>query len=84
MLTRIHRNFERIALRRQKSYKCACGRRVRRSKTVEQTLNPFNKLADGRVKNWTDIRYELRSELDAWQRQAEPCTHAAAPMEPEA
>jgi hypothetical protein len=66
--------FERVPLTASKSVPCTeCGKKVRRQRTFEQTLNPFNKTADGRVKTYKDIYPELRAKADAWK--AEPETH---------
>jgi tryptophan 2,3-dioxygenase len=64
------------AVRRQviKNARCAdCGKRVRRSRTFEQTINPFNRLADGTAKDYTTIRRELDEEARAWLDQPEQC-----------
>lgn len=41
---------------------------LERQKTFYQTLNPFNKTADGRVKVWSDIMKELQAEALEWER----------------
>lgn len=59
--------FERITVSGKKSGKCpACGRRVTRSRTFEQTVNPFNRTADGTPKDREQIRRELLEKRDAW------------------
>ncbi|MGQ4513624.1 hypothetical protein [Streptomyces sp. DW26H14] len=66
--------FERVPLTAVKSAPCTvCGKKVRRQRTFEQTLNPFNKNADGTVKTYADIYRELDADADAWK--AEPETH---------
>lgn len=68
--------FERVPWTAKESVPCTvCGKKVRRQRTFEQTLNPFNKTADGRVKTIKDIYPELRAKADAWKN--EPETHDA-------
>jgi hypothetical protein len=52
--------FEPVQLRVSKSGKCVCGKRVTRSETLEQTINPFNKNAKGEVKTRSEIWEELK------------------------
>ncbi|MGH9251976.1 MAG: hypothetical protein ACRD0W_21030, partial [Acidimicrobiales bacterium] len=43
-----------------KAVPCAvCGRKIRRQRTFQQTINPFNKGADGVVKTRAQIWAEL-------------------------
>lgn len=67
--------FQKVTWPDQKSVPCpGCGKKVRRSKTFWQTLNPFNKLPDGTVKDRRDIMRELRDEANAWRGQPEQCS----------
>ena len=62
--------FERVQLAATKSVPCTgCGKKVRRQRTFEQMLNPFNKNADGTVKEFADIWRELEAEADEWKVQ---------------
>ena len=45
------------------------GKRRKRQKTFEQTVNPFNRNADGSVKSHDQVREDVRAEALAWQRQ---------------
>lgn len=66
--------FAEVPVYAEKSVPCTvCGKKVRRQKKFAQTLNPFNKDAQGRPKTSGQIRVELRAEADAWK--AEPETH---------
>jgi hypothetical protein len=64
----IHRlRFDVVAIRCQKSGRCpVCGRSVTRSKRFEQTVNPWNRNADGTVKTVAEVRADVRREADAW------------------
>lgn len=42
------------------------GRRRQKTKTFSQTINPFNKAADGSQKDRNAIMDELRIKRDAW------------------
>lgn len=51
-----------------KTGKCpVCGKTVKRSRTFEQTLSPFNKnKATGELKTRQEIGLELKFEAEAW------------------
>ena len=56
-----------------KSLPCPiCGKKLRRRRTFEQTINPFNKNANGTVKTELDIVQELEAQAAAWETEAEP------------
>src|SRR4051812_42100516 len=69
--------FERVLIRGEKTVKCSsgCGRRLKRSNTFEQTLNPWNTRKDGVPKQRTDIYPELQAERDQWIKEPEICDH---------
>ena len=71
MITR----FGEIGLTGRKAFKCACGRRVRRSRRFYQTLNPWNKNAAGAPKSQAEILAECREQFVAWFRTNDPCNH---------
>lgn len=60
-------NFEPVKYRAQKSGKCVCGKRVARSATFKQTINPWNKNSDGEVKTYSEIWNELKQEAAEWK-----------------
>jgi predicted methyltransferase len=70
-------NFQEVKLFGDKTVKCCggCGRRLKRTKKFYQTLNPFNKTTEGRIKEYDDIYPELKAELAAWKTQPERCSH---------
>jgi len=65
--------FEEVKFSAAKSVKCKCGKRVSRSKTFTQTINPFNKRADGQVKSRSDIFPELKADAEKWKAEPELC-----------
>lgn len=69
--------FGEVAIRGQKSVKCAggCGRRLKRAKKFWQTLSPFNKNSAGEIKNREQIYEELRGERRVWLNEPETCSH---------
>jgi hypothetical protein len=75
-------SFEKVTHRAEKRVPCTiCGRKMTRAKTFWQTLNPFNKNADGDVKSREEIYRELKAEADAWKSQPEThwmCAESAA------
>lgn len=62
--------FESVKLSANKSGKCVCGKRVTRSVTLEQTINPFNKNAKGEVKSYSEIWKELKTDAAEWKDKA--------------
>jgi hypothetical protein len=54
--------FREIKHQASKNLPCpGCGKKVRRQRTFGQTLNPFNKNADGKVKTELEIVRELNA-----------------------
>ncbi|MEU7338638.1 hypothetical protein [Streptomyces sp. NPDC007074] len=67
--------FQEVPLYAKKSVTCAggCGKTLRRQKKFAQTLNPFNKGADGRPKTTRQIHAELSEKAKQWQVAPETC-----------
>ena len=60
-------NFPEIVARRTKSGSCpVCGKRVRRSQTFSETVNPFNRNEGGTLKSPAEVRVSVNKEADAW------------------
>ncbi len=74
MITR----FNAIGLTGRKRFVCACGRKLQRQKRFYQTLNPYNRNAEGLPKTQGEILMECHSELDAWTEAVEPCVHGGS------
>lgn len=71
--------FDEVSIRVQRSFRCTdCGKRRTRSRKLWQTVNPFNRTADGTVKTRGQIHKELCTEAEAWQPTACGCS----PTEP--
>jgi len=68
--------FEPITWQVRKTVKCAagCGKSVKRQRTFQQTLNPYNRNAEGQPKTRQEIGVALRAEGDEWQQKPETCT----------
>lgn len=66
-------NFDEVSLGGTKSGKCACGKRRTRSQKFWQTINPFNKNADGTIKTREDILAKLRIEREEWRAKPITC-----------
>lgn len=70
---------EQVSRHAEKTVKCAkCGKRLRRQRTFCQTINPWNKTADGRVKTRADIMRELTAQVEAWRVKPELCSRCEA------
>jgi hypothetical protein len=64
-------NFNEVSLSATKSGSCAvCGKHAKRSEKFSQTLNPFNKNADGSLKNSDQINTELLATVNEWKQKA--------------
>jgi hypothetical protein len=67
--------FSKVDISVSKNGECAkCGKKCKRSKAFYQTLNPFNKNADGSVKTRSEILSELHAEARKWS--LEPVYHS--------
>ena len=65
--------FEPVGLTAYKSCKCAsCGKRLRRQRRFEQTVNPYNR-KDGIPKSAREILAEERAKAAEWKQQPETC-----------
>ncbi|TDR82163.1 hypothetical protein [Paludibacterium purpuratum] len=72
----MRQTFVKVTLTATRTWKDpATGKRRSQTKTFFQTLNPFNRNADGQPKTRDEIYVELRAESEAWK------TGRAAPME---
>jgi hypothetical protein len=66
--------FERVKRHMTKYVPCrGCGRPLRRSATFEQTINPFNKGADGVPKTREQIGAELDDQVKGWYPANDIC-----------
>lgn len=67
--------FEKVTWPASKRLPCPdCGKKVKRSTTFMQTLNPFNKTEGGQIKDRSQIWKELRAEAEVWEQEPVPCT----------
>ena len=59
--------FRSVKMTRTASGPCpVCGKRVRRSRTFESTINPFNRNDDGTVKTAPEVREQVQAKADEW------------------
>lgn len=59
--------FEEVKVTRRKTNVCIkCGKRVTRSKTFMQTVNPFNKTDLGVVKTREQVKSDVCTEANQW------------------
>ena len=59
-------NFKEISVSATKKYKDENGKTKQVTRKFFQTLNPFNKLDDGTVKDEATIRAEIDAQRKAW------------------
>jgi len=78
----VRTTFEKVERRATKRVPCAagCGKKVARSKTFMQTLNPWNKDPEtGAPRTRDQIWHALRAEAEAWKLLPEWCPKDRAP-----
>ena len=74
-------NYEPVRRTYSKSLPCpVCGKKLRRQKTFQMTLSPFNKNPDGTVRTRGDIWLALNVVGAAWMAAAE--THSTCSETP--
>lgn len=64
-MRRIRETYEVISIKGIRTWR-ENGRRRQETKTFEQTVNPFNKNAEGKVKSREEIYRELEAERRLW------------------
>ncbi len=65
---RITTTFDKIKHVEKRNGKCpVCGKRVQRSQTFEETVNPYNRNEDGTVKTAHEVRQSVRRKWQAWE-----------------
>lgn len=75
--------YQRVTRPVAKTVPCrGCGKKLKRSATLEQTVNPFNKNGDGTVKTYEQIVAELREEAAAWHPGNDICPTCDAVADP--
>jgi hypothetical protein len=66
--------FQPIGLTCYKNVRCAgCGKRLRRQRRFEQTVNPYNRI-NGIPKSAAEILAEERAKAAEWKQQPETCS----------
>ena len=66
--------FEEVKFPANKRVRCAaCSKPITRATTFSQTINPYNKRADGQMKSREDIWTELRAQAGTWKLRPETC-----------
>lgn len=67
MLKTITYNFEEVCISKTKYGKCSkCGKNYQETKKFAQTINPYNKNADGQIKTYDEIYDELVEKAKKW------------------
>lgn len=61
-------NFQVVKVTGKKSGKCLCGKLLKRQKTFEQTVNPFNKNEKGEVCTHQEVYEKVRKEAEIWEK----------------
>ncbi len=63
-------SFDEVAIKATKRWTDEAGKKRQKTRKFWQTLSPFNKCADGSIKNRDQIMSELKSQRDAWINEA--------------
>ena len=75
--------FQEVRRSKTVKFKCGCGKRFQRTVVAYQTVNPFNRNADGAPKTYGEIWKELGAELE--EKNPDPtcaCGQQAVPVLP--
>ena len=68
MTIRIIRTYEPVRTHRTRTGRCpVCGKTVRRQRTFQQTINPFNRNPDGTVKTYDEVLAAAHAQADKWE-----------------
>lgn len=71
---RVSYTFDEVSLIGIRNSLCpVCGKSASRRQKFFQTLNPYNRNADGNPKTRQEIYKELQQQIQVWER--EPATH---------
>jgi len=69
--------FQVVRARQERAGYCpVCGKLAKRSRTFEQTVNPWNRNEDGSEKTPQEVALAVRAEANAWHPTADDLTHA--------
>ena len=67
--------YEQVTQQVTKNLPCpSCGKKVRRSNTISNTVNPFNKNADGEIRTRAEVRACVVALAQKWQTEPVICT----------
>lgn len=62
--------FDEVSLTGRKVIRCVdCNKTLRRQKKFSQTINPFNKNVNGKVKSRSEIHDELVVTMNEWKAE---------------
>ena len=67
-------NFEEVKINVKKSGKCLCGKYRQRSRSFYQTINPFNKNQEGKIKTREEILVEIKKRAIEWKKEPIMCS----------
>ncbi len=60
--------FQEVTHRVQRRVPCSgCGKKLTRSRTFMNTINPFNKNEAGVPKTWSEVVADVKAAAEAWQ-----------------
>lgn len=76
---RIHYTFDVVKHSVSKSGKCSvCGKRIRRAKTFDATVNPYNQNIRGEMKTHEEVRRDLIQRANTWLAAPIKCASCEA------
>lgn len=68
--------FQVVKVTAQKAGKCGiCGKRTKRSRTFEASVNPYNKNENGSPKCYSEVHADVSKECDEWLGEPLFCTN---------
>jgi hypothetical protein len=75
-MQRVVYTYEPVRVQAFKRHPCpVCGKLLRRQRTFQETINPFNKNPDGTQKTGQEVLRSVQAKADAWQQAPETCSN---------
>jgi hypothetical protein len=74
-MQRVVYTYEPVRVQAVKRLPCpVCGKPLRRQRTFQETINPFNKNPDGTQKTGQEVLRSVRTKANDWQKIPETCS----------
>jgi hypothetical protein len=72
---RVVTTYDPVRVTAAKTVECSvCGKKLRRQRTFQQTISPFNKNPDGTQKTSREVYLSVCAVAEDWKREPEQCS----------